>query len=98
MSTSSSMQAPYYPIIYIRGFAATMSEIDETTADPYMGFNRGSSVLRQDHQRKPVSFIFDSPLLRLMKDHNYIDAFQGGGYLDNLGKVPAKSIWVFRYY
>ena len=95
---SSSIQAPYYPIIYIRGFAATMSEIDEATADPYMGFNRGSSVLRQDHQRKPVSFIFESPLLRLMKDHNYIDAFQGGGYLDDPGKVPAKSIWVFRYY
>lgn len=95
---SSVVQAPYYPIIYVRGFAATMSEIDEATADPYMGFNRGSSVLRQDHQRKPVSFIFESPLLRLIKDHQYIDAFQGGGYLDDRGKVPAKSVWVFRYY
>lgn len=95
---SSVVQAPYYPIIYVRGFAATMSEIDEATADPYMGFNRGSSVLRQDHQRKPVSFIFESPLLRLIKDHQYIDAFQGGGYLDDRGKVPAKSMWVFRYY
>ncbi|QEY58062.1 alpha/beta hydrolase [Pseudomonas sp. C27(2019)] len=95
---SRPMQAPYYPIIYVRGFAATMSEIDETTADPYMGFNRGSSVLRQDHQRKPVSFIFESPLLRLIKDHNYIDAFQGGGYLDDHGNVPARSVWVFRYY
>lgn len=92
------LEAPYYPIIYVRGFAATMSEIDEATADPYMGFNRGSTVLRQDHQRKPVSFIFESPLLRLIKDHNYIDAFQGGGYLDEPGQVPAKSIWVFRYY
>lgn len=95
---SSVVQAPYYPIIYVRGFAATMSEIDEATADPYMGFNRGSSVLRQDHQRKPVSFIFESPLLRLIKDHQYIDAFQGGGYLDDPGRVPAKSVWVFRYY
>ncbi|WP_100639148.1 esterase/lipase family protein [Marinobacter salexigens] len=93
-----TMNAPCYPIIYVRGFAATMAEIDETSADPYMGFNRGSTVLRQDHQRKPVSFIFESPLLRLIKDHEYIDAFQGGRYLDKPGEVPAKSIWVFRYY
>ncbi|MBA6411817.1 hypothetical protein H2508_01675 [Parahaliea sp. F7430] len=98
MPNNTAMQAPYYPIIYVRGFAATLSEIDEATADPYMGFNRGSTVLRQDHQRKAVSFIFESPLLRLIKDHNYIDAFQGGGYLDEPAKVPAKSVWVFRYY
>ena len=95
---SSAMQAPYYPIIYVRGFAATLSEIDEVTADPYMGFNRGSSVLRQDHQRNAVSFIFESPLLRLIKDYNYTDAFQGGGYLNERGTAPVKSVWVFRYY
>lgn len=95
---SNTIEPPYYPIIYVRGFAATMSEIDEATADPYMGFNRGSTVLRQDHQRKPISFVFESPLLRLMKDHQYLDAFQGGGYLDEPGQVPARSIWVFRYY
>lgn len=36
-------QATYYPIIYVRGFVATISEIDESTADAYMGFNHGSS-------------------------------------------------------
>ncbi|ART79006.1 hypothetical protein [Oceanisphaera avium] len=77
MPTTAVMQAPNYPIIYIRGFAATLAEIDEATADPYMGFNRGSSVLRQNYQRQAISFIFESPLLRLMKDHGYIDAFQG---------------------
>lgn len=98
MATKATLQPPYYPIIYVRGFAATMSEIDEATADPYMGFNRGSTVLRQDYQSKPISFIFESPLLRLMKDHDYIDAFQGGGYLEERGKITPKSIWVFRYY
>lgn len=34
---------PYHPIIYVRGFAATRSEIEETVADPYMGFNIGST-------------------------------------------------------
>lgn len=101
------MQAPYYPIIYVRGFAATMSEIDQTTADPYMGFNIGSSVLRQDYEGKPVPFYFESPLIRLMKDHGYVDAFKDGGYLDaplqddaNTGHAvaPARSVWVFRYY
>ena len=96
--TDAIMTAPYYPIIYVRGFAATMAEIDETTADPYMGFNRGSTVLRQDYQRNPVRFIFESPLLRLIKDHGYTDAFQSGDYLDDPGKVPARSIWVFRGY
>lgn len=97
------MEAPFYPIIYVRGFAATMSEIDDTTADPYMGFNIGSSVLRQDYQKKPVRFFFESPLLRLIKDHEYTDAFAKGGYIDDdkdtaPGSVPARSIWVFRYY
>lgn len=96
--TDKNMQAPYYPIIYVRGFAATMSEIDETTADPYMGFNRGSTVLRQNHQREPVRFIFESPLLRLIKDHGYVDAFKNGDYIEGHGSVPSRSVWVFRYY
>lgn len=101
------MQAPFYPIIYVRGFAATMSEIDQTTADPYMGFNIGSSVLRQNHQGDAIPFYFESPLIRLMKDHGYVDAFKDGGYLDDPLKddvktgsiiAPAKSVWVFLYY
>ena len=36
----------YHPIIYVRGFAATQGEIDETVADPYMGFNVGSAKAR----------------------------------------------------
>ena len=30
---------PYYPIIYVRGYAMTQGEIDDTSATPYMGFN-----------------------------------------------------------
>jgi hypothetical protein len=39
----SNAQHPYHPIIYVRGFAATQGEIEETVADPYMGFNIGST-------------------------------------------------------
>jgi len=43
---TTNAQHPYHPIIYVRGFAATQSEIDETVADPYMGFNIGSTKSR----------------------------------------------------
>lgn len=89
---------PFLPVIYVRGYAATMAEIEDTTADPYMGFNRGATQLRQDADKKPVRFIFESPLLRLMKDHQYVDAFHNGGNSYAPGTAPARSVWVFRYY
>ncbi|MBD9368067.1 hypothetical protein [Xanthomonas sp. XNM01] len=89
---------PFLPIIYVRGYAATMAEIEATTADPYMGFNLGASHLRQRWDGKPVRFIFESPLLRLIKDHDYVDAYQGGGIDYEPGTAPPRSVWVFRYY
>jgi hypothetical protein len=56
---------PYHPIIYIRGFAATTDEIEETVADPYMGFNIGSSKSRQLWNGKIQKFFFESPMVRL---------------------------------
>lgn len=94
----AAMRAPFYPIVYVRGYAATMSEIEATTADPYMGFNLGSTKLRQDADKNPVKFIFESPVLRLIKDHGYVDAFHHGGADYEPGTAPARSIWVFRYY
>ena len=52
------LEAPFYPIIYVRGFAATRSEIENTVATPYMGFNLGSTKIRQNHQGKPVKLTF----------------------------------------
>ncbi|MCU1715535.1 esterase/lipase family protein [Pseudomonas sp. 5P_3.1_Bac2] len=89
---------PYYPIIYLRGFAASMSEIEATTADPYMGFNLGSAMLRQDSKGAAQAFIFESPLLRLIKDHDYVDAFQNGGIDYSSKPAPSRSIWIYRYY
>ncbi|WP_225773413.1 GPI inositol-deacylase [Pseudomonas sp. Marseille-Q5115] len=56
---------PYHPIIYVRGFAATSDEIEETVADPYMGFNIGSSKSRQLWNGKVQKFFFESPMVRL---------------------------------
>lgn len=89
---------PYYPVIYIRGYAATMGEIEDTVATPYMGFNLGSTKLRQDHKGEIKRHIFESPLIRLMKDEDYVDTYQGGDFFPEEERVPAKSVWIYRYY
>jgi hypothetical protein len=58
-------QAPYHPIIYVRGFAGTQGEIDETVGDPYMGFNIGSTKSRKVWDGKLRRYYFESPLVRL---------------------------------
>lgn len=97
-----SIIPPFYPIIYIRGYAARMSEIDDTVATPYMGFNLGSTKIRQNSKGDIHRFIFESPLIRLMKDHDYIDTYQNGDYVradpENDKLVSAQGIWIFRYY
>ncbi len=92
------MNAPHYPIVYVRGFAASMSEIEETVATPYMGFNLGSAKIRQDYDGDIVRFIFESPLIRLMKDEGYGDVYRNGDLIPDTESVPARSIWIFRYY
>ncbi|MCE2558565.1 MAG: alpha/beta hydrolase [Acidobacteria bacterium] len=90
---------PHYPIIYVRGYAATMGEIEETVGTPYMGFNLGSTKVRQGHEDdKPVRFIFESPLIRLMKDETYTDTYEDGDFVDEDQRVDSRSVWIFRYY
>jgi hypothetical protein len=93
-----TIERPFYPIIYVRGYAATMSEIEETVATPYMGFNLGATKIRQDYEGEIVRFIFESPLIRLMKDEGYRDTFRNGDFIPRNERVPAKSVWIFRYY
>jgi len=93
-----TIEAPYYPIVYVRGYAATMSEIENTVATPYMGFNSGSTKIRQDYRGDIKRFIFESPLIRLMKDEKYIDAYQNGDFIEPDKKVTTRSVWIFRYY
>lgn len=99
-----AMEAPFYPIIYVRGYAMTQGEIDETTADPFCGFNIGSTVYRAtsdyDKSRK---FVFESPMIRLASDFHYADVFQNGHDIvdedwpdDRF--LDAGSVVIFRYY
>ena len=74
------MKAPYYPIIYVRGYAMTRGEIDETTADPFCGFNLGSTVFRAvpDKTARPRKFVFESPVVRLASEFGYSDVYEDG--------------------
>src|SRR5690349_9443606 len=61
----ANAQAPYHPIIYVRGFAGTQGEIEETVGDPYMGFNLGSTKARRVWDGTMRRYYFESPLVRL---------------------------------
>ena len=98
----TNAQHPYHPIIYVRGFAATQSEIEETVADPYMGFNIGSTKARMAWTGDVKRFYFESPLVRLISDHDYSDVFVDGEDLVATDRpdcvVPYRSIIIYRYY
>jgi hypothetical protein len=69
--------APYHPIIYVRGFAGTQGEIDDTVGDPYMGFNLGSTKARQVWDGNMRRYYFESPLLRLKDEPIWMPAGDG---------------------
>lgn len=98
----TAAQHPFHPIIYVRGFAATQGEIDETVADPYMGFNIGSSKARVAWTGDVKRFYFESPLVRLMSDHGYEDVFVEGDDLiaaeSTEYQIPYRCIVIYRYY
>jgi len=95
-------QHPFHPIIYVRGFAATQGEIEDTVSDPYMGFNIGSTKSRVVWTGDVKRFYFESPLVRLMGDHQYQDVFVEGDDLVAAERtdqpVPYRCIVIYRYY
>lgn len=91
-----AIEPPYYPIIYVRGYAMRQSEIEETVATPYMGFNLGSTKIRQEWDGEITKHIFESPLIRLMKDYEYKDNYRDG--VESEKSIPARSIIIHRYY
>ncbi len=88
----------FYPIVYVRGYAGTQGEVEDTVADPYMGFNVGSTKLRQSWDGSITKHIFESPLVRLMKEYDYNDAYFEGSEIEQPNKVSMKSVWIYRYY
>lgn len=93
-------KAPYYPIVFIRGFAMSDSDIREAANQVYQGFEAGSTRAREaggEYQRRPI--FFQSPVMRLIKDHGYEDSFNDNLYgFESPRPLGAKSLWVHRYY
>jgi hypothetical protein len=97
----------YWPIIYVRGYAMSRAEIDDTTADPFCGFNLGSTTLRAtpDPKQPPRKFVFESPIVRLQSDFGYCDVYEDGADIVDPdwssgieSGIERKSIIIYRYY
>lgn len=93
-----TIESPFYPIIYVRGYAGSQAEIEETVATPYMGFNLGSTKVRQRWTGRVERVIFESPLVRLMKEHDYRDIYLDGAEIDAEPPIPPRSVVIYRYY
>ena len=91
-----SLVAPYFPIIYVRGYAMTPNEIAATVATPYMGFNLGATKVRQAWDGSVRRNVFESPLVRLMKDYGYRDTYTHGVEISE--EIAARSVIIYRYY
>jgi hypothetical protein len=80
------------PIVYLRGFAMTGGEIEETSADPFNGFNIGSTLLRTAWTGDAVRHVFESPVLRLSQPpYNYRVAFSDG--IRGLDNDQKRELW-----
>jgi hypothetical protein len=89
----------YYPIVYVRGYAGTQSDVEETVDDPTYGFNSGSTHIRFGEDGKADMFMFVSPFARLFRDHGYADVIDGATQRVPPGSPnPERTIWIYRYY
>ncbi|RNG26484.1 esterase/lipase family protein [Streptomyces botrytidirepellens] len=88
------------PIVYVRGFAGDTAGIDKVVADPFYGFNEGSTHIRIGPDDEPCFYQFESPLLRLHLDERYQILVDGGQdlYLASHDTIPPDTIWVHRFY
>ncbi|MDD2713219.1 MAG: hypothetical protein PHU77_09920, partial [Simplicispira sp.] len=92
----ATLRAPYFPLIYVRGYAMTPGEVADAVSSPYMGFNEGATRLRQAWDGQVRRQVFESPLVRLMKDYGYRDIYDNGTEI--AGPVTARSVVIYRYY
>jgi pimeloyl-ACP methyl ester carboxylesterase len=93
------------PIIYIRGYAGSASAVERAVESTYYGFNDGSTKIRVEADGRPSLHLFESPLVRLMKEHDYRDYFvrvESGRVVllksSEEETYPGTSLWIFRYY
>ncbi len=86
------------PIVYVRGYAGSQGAVEETVATPYMGFNTGSTKARQTWTGDIVKHVFESPLVRLMKDFGYRDVYSNGAVRLKGSDAMERPVVIHRYY
>jgi len=93
------MSGALYPIIYVRGYAGTQTDVEETVDDPFYGFNLGSTHIRADSEGEAQFYAFESPFVRLLTEHDYTAVFDGTTQRIGTGvKNKSQTIWIYRYY
>ena len=95
---ASEAATRFHPIIYVRGYAGSESGVEETVATPYMGFNLGATKVRQRWNGEVVRHVFESPLVRLMKDFGYEDVYSHGDVIAAAEPMRRRSVVIYRYY
>jgi pimeloyl-ACP methyl ester carboxylesterase len=90
--------APSYPIVYVRGYAFSDREVEETSDDPTNGFNIGSTHARQGVGKRPLKYPFPGPFVRLMTDYGYRDVMHDGVESVVGLENPRRTLWIHRYY
>jgi hypothetical protein len=88
------------PIIYVRGFAG--GGVNTVVDDPFYGFSLGSVHVRADSGGEPKFHQFESPMLRLITDQEYVVPVHGDQltFLQQAekGSVNPASVWIHRFY
>ncbi len=89
------IEKPYYPIVYVRGYAMRAAEREDAFNDTYYGFSATSVEKRQ--APAPQYFeadVFEGQLIRFMKikDYGYADSVNRG--LEVFHSNPARSLWL----
>ncbi len=106
------IEPPYYPIVYVRGFAPTSAAREGTFNDAYYGFAETSVEKRATPPRgdgKPCYRVdvFEGQLVRLLKEYGYVDAWNNGlmrGIVNPtqtsnpLKPNPTRALWISRFY
>lgn len=94
------IEPPYYPIVYVRGYAMRSSEREETFYDTYYGFSATSVEKRNTppDEGHIGADVFEGQLIRYMKmrDYGYADQINRG--LEVFHANPSRSIWICRFY
>lgn len=93
-----------YPIVYVRGFAATAGAREETFYDTYYGYSE-TAVEKRD--APPPQFlepiVFEGQLIRLLKEYGYVDTANGGlalalNNITGSAQNPTQGLWISRFY